>query len=335
MILTANNQRVQHIITTSPVKPSTKLKKERLEKFQSIIQAAGQFLSELFPNKQQQVLDEIIFLTSGCGIAKIGADVLANRAGVSIRTVSTAVKKIKQDGQFLVARLNVGGARKYVFIDKLHINFKEIMDYVFSLDAEQFAYQFAEQVFPESLESVSTNDEKQVSNYNNSFITQANNSFVNNNYIYNAHEENVSGEEQEMYIQQYGTEYQIKFFNLMKLWPLPVVLEKDLHKLSLAADMQNNKELEIAKNTFINLAKDLNKGLKITHSVRSMFVGAYENARRYAENGLGGPIELLDLNKYKYESQDHTELPYNFLTGKKQNIRMHNLFKDFFEDTFE
>ena len=135
MILTASNERVQaYLLGNTP--PTTTAKEKRLEKFQKLLETIGTFLSELFPNKQNHVLDEILYLTSGCGICKIGADRLAERAGVSERTASTAVYKLKQTNQFIVARINSGRAGKYIFVDKLHPNFKEIMDFVFNVDME-------------------------------------------------------------------------------------------------------------------------------------------------------------------------------------------------------
>lgn len=69
----------------------------------------------------------------------------------------SAVKALKQTGEFIVARLikTQGGAGKYIFIDKKHADFKEIMSEVFSLSdyqiAELNAEQFAEQKKTESL----------------------------------------------------------------------------------------------------------------------------------------------------------------------------------------
>ena len=280
--LTASNERVQHFIYTSPVKPSTKLKTVRLGLFEDIIKRAGKFISELFPNKQQKVLDEIIYLTSGCGIAKIGSDVLADRAGVSVRTVNTVVKKLKDDGQFLVARINRSRAGKYIFVDKLHSNFKEIMDYVFSKNAEQFAYHFAEQVLSESLDTVRVKDENTVSNYNNSF-----NSFktcpINNNYIYKESENLEAVQEQPKQDEQvkspYLNNYQSQLYDIIQIMEqFPAEIKSNANSLCLSVDIQNTKQFVQAKDSLKNLAMDLQEGLEIKESLRAVFSKAYKKA---------------------------------------------------------
>lgn len=280
--LTARNERVQHFIYTSPVKPSTSLKKARLGLFEDIIKRAGKFISEIFPNKQQQVLDEIIYLTSGCGIAKIGSDVLADLSGVSVRTVNTVVKKLKEDGQFLVARINKSRAGKYIFVDKLHANFKEIMDYVFSENAEQFAYQFAEQLLNESIEAVSAKDEKTVSNYNNSFNSFKTSS-LNNKYIYNNKFENCEAikdepKQSELEPSPYLNNYQTQLYKLIMMMPFPTVLKENANTLCLSVNIQNAKQFVQAKDSLKNLAMDLHDGLEIKKSLRAVFSGAYEKS---------------------------------------------------------
>lgn len=281
--LTASNERVQHFIHTSRVKPSTKLKASRMSLFEDIIRRAGKFISELFPKKQQQVLDEIIYLTSGCGICKIGSDVLANRAGVSVRTVNTVVKKMKDDGQFMIARINRSRAGKYIFVDKLHANFKEIMDYVFSENAEQFAYQFAEQVFHESLDVVSTNDENSVSNYNNSFNLFKTSS-LNNNSIYNMQFENLKEVVQEQSKQDvqgpspYLDKYQSQLYKIIMMQPWPNVMKDNANNLCLSIDIQNAKQFVQAKDSLKNLAMDLHEGLEVKESLRAIFSKAYKKA---------------------------------------------------------
>lgn len=303
--LTASNERVQHFIYTSPVKPSTRLKKARLGLFEDIIKRAGKFISEIFPNKQQQVLDEIIYLTSGCGIAKIGSDVLADLSGVSVRTVNTVVKKLKEDGQFLVARINKSRAGKYIFVDKLHANFKEIMDYVFSENAEQFAYQFAEQLLNESIEAVSVKDEKTVSNYNNSFNSFKTSS-LNNKYIYNNKFENREAikdepKQSELEPSPYLNNYQIQLYKLIMMMPFPTVLKENANTLCLSVNIQNAKQFVQAKDSLKNLAMDLHDGLEIKKSLRAVFSGAYEKS-----------IIRPTLKKIE-ESIDNTVPPFTFL----------------------
>ncbi|MGE7625102.1 hypothetical protein ACQKMD_19360 [Viridibacillus sp. NPDC096237] len=77
------------------------------------------------------MLDEIIYMTSGCGVWKMGSDTLARRAKVSQSTVFNAVRALKQTDLFVVGRLADDNAGKYIFVNKLHPNFEDIMKEVF------------------------------------------------------------------------------------------------------------------------------------------------------------------------------------------------------------
>ena len=175
-VLTATNERVQSYLNGQGIKPNTQAKKARMEMLKDLVASFGQFISELFPNKQAKVLDELVYLTAATGIAKISAENLAKRANVSQRTVSTVVSKLKKTGDYIVARLNAGQAGKYIFVDKKHTNFENIMQFVFGKDATQFATQNASQfaslenrevLVPQAIES--ENDALNYFNCSNSF----------------------------------------------------------------------------------------------------------------------------------------------------------------------
>ncbi|PEQ44395.1 cytosolic protein, partial [Bacillus cereus] len=89
----------------------------------------------------------------------------------SIRTVNSAVRALKATGEIVVGGL-ADGKNKYVFVLKMHPNFTTIMKEVFYIDTEQIAElnaeQVAEQENAETVEAVSLDDEKTISNYNNS-----------------------------------------------------------------------------------------------------------------------------------------------------------------------
>lgn len=291
MILTASNERVQAYLLGN-IPPTTTAKKKRLEKFEKLLHTFGLFLSELFPNKQKNVLDEILYLTSGCGICKIGADRLAERAGVSERTVSTAVRQLKTTDQYIVARINSGNAGKYIFVDKLHPNFKEIMDFVFNLDAEQFAYQVASLQQAENLDITVSNNTKSDSNYSSSFIKT---SFLHNNSSLNEMDnEAIQGiqkaideepalnlDTQKEYLNEYATnEYQHLIFDTMRIFPLHKELENNLYKLSLRVGSNATiKEFNIAKNVMFELNMQLIQSTtEIKHSTVALFSSMYKKA---------------------------------------------------------
>lgn len=168
--LTAYNQDVQRFIRTAE---STSISKESIYKaIEEKVFSTGESFSRMFPNRQRQVLDEVVYLTRSTGVWTIGRDKLAERAGCGVRTVASAVKAIKDTGLFLVARLANQRAGKYIFVLKSHPNFQRILKEVFfveeSTEIEDIAHHSAPQIAPlqnpESLVAVRTNSEKQDSN---------------------------------------------------------------------------------------------------------------------------------------------------------------------------
>lgn len=291
MILTATNERVQsYLLANKP--PTTKAKETRLDLFKQLIQKKiGVFLSELFPRKQEQVLDEILYLTSGSGIAKIGADRLAERADVSARTISTVVNKLKKTDQFIVARINNGQAGKYIFVDKLHPNFKEIMNVVFNIDAYQLAYQFASLEKSETVDTTDSNGDILGSNHLSSII---NTSFLNNKYNNNQLDNDAVQEiqkeidnepvmdlnEQQKMIEQYATnEYQKLYFKTMNMIPLHEEIMSSLYKMALRVGSDaTNKHFHAAKTATLELNMQLHqRTTNIRESVISLFTTMYKN----------------------------------------------------------
>lgn len=171
-VWTVSNERVQMILDQS-AKPNKTAKKTRWEMLKATIAQIGEFFSEFFPNKQRDVLDEIVYMTAATGIAKIGAATLAKNADASERTVSTVVNKLKKIGDYLVAR--IGQAGKYVFIDSKHANFQTIIEFLFGTNAPLVAASLAvpnakpvaTPKIPQPVEPQAFEAPKELSNYNN------------------------------------------------------------------------------------------------------------------------------------------------------------------------
>ena len=104
-VLTATNKKVQLYLTYSAEKPTTYIKNQRLEQLEETLWNRDLDIDVLFPNKQKLVLDYILYVTAATGISKVGADRIAERCNVSVRTVKTVVKTLKSLDEFLVARL--------------------------------------------------------------------------------------------------------------------------------------------------------------------------------------------------------------------------------------
>lgn len=313
VLLTAKNDRVQAYLNYYPLNSTTakqeakELKNKRFELFKKLtFEKLNRFITELFTKKQLDVLDEILYLTSRSGVWKISMNSLAKKANCSPRTVGYAVKKLKSTDQFIVARLGDRKAGIYVFIDKLHKNFSDVMEFIFKQDATQFAYHFATLENPETLDTPSDKAENQVPNDNNSFNPILSNNLSNsinsyksithnnkhvlkqtgneNDFTGNTNEEQnkvveekiLSLEEQKNQLKQYAkNEYQEELFNFICSFPkLPQIISDNAYKIALAlGDNATNKDYFYAKKVISEMIIDVtDKKLKITKSVRAYFI---------------------------------------------------------------
>lgn len=159
---TTTNKRVQFYLTYSDKRASKHLKIKRMQQLEQDLEKRGEYIDELFQRKTIRVLDEIAYLTTMCGVIKIGADRLANNADVSVRTVYNAVKTIKTNAVgFYVGYLK--NSHKYVFVDLKHKDAKAMLADLFKLSereiAELFAVHFAvhENVAKPVVSTVETN----------------------------------------------------------------------------------------------------------------------------------------------------------------------------------
>lgn len=287
--LTATNQRVQFYLTYTTERPSTLAKRSRLKTLRSSLEERNVMLDELFPRKQLAVLDRILYITSGAGIAKVGADNLALKCDVSIRTVTNAVRALKQTGEFIIARLikSQGGAGKYIIVDKKHVNFREIMREVFCISdykiAQLNAEQFAEQKSNESFEAVSLEDEKQSSNYNISYISKQ----VKDKYISgvaNAIKEEIEKKptpSREYVIEYASNPFQIDFYDVLNSMPYQKVIKSVQHILALRIGSDCDAiRFRKAKDIVHSIAMQLADGY-VFENIVATFSAALEKAVQY------------------------------------------------------
>lgn len=291
--LTATNQRVQFYLTYTTERPSTSAKRSRLNAFRLSLEERNIMLDEAFPNKQRDVLDHIIYITSAAGIAKVGADKLAERCGVSVRTVTSAVRALKESGEYIVARLikSHGGAGKYVFVDKKHDNFREIMREVFSLsdyklaqlNAEAIAEQNEPKTSSESLVQQGLEGEKQTPNLNISFISkQVKNKYVSE--VASAVKEEIEKKEEpnREYIVEYASNpYQIAFYDVLNSMPYQNSIKSVQHVLALRIGSDcDAKRFSKAKDIIHSIAMQLSDGY-VFKNIVSTFTAALEKAVQY------------------------------------------------------
>lgn len=270
--LTANNQRVQNYIMHSNHKPSTKKTKDRMALLSVTLESNGRFFSEVFPAAQARVVDEIIFLTSGCGIAKIGSDRLADRSDVSVRTVTSAVRTLKDMNQFIVARIASGRAGKYIFVDKCHTNFEQIMKDVFSINAELFA----ELKNSQNTDTIGSNGKKLSPNHY-IYLKHALTNYISYQLIQNEIDKDKPKTiaEQRDYINTYGTNpFQELFFEFIVSMPYADVFiqHASVIALRLGSDA-DSKRFAIAKDVINNMAIQHSEGARFDKLVASFSAG--------------------------------------------------------------
>ncbi len=78
---------------------------------------------------------------------------------------------------------------------------------------------------------------------------------------------------------EYMNEYQVMLFDFMNSLPLADNLKDELHKVVLAAQVQNAPDFIKAKNVLFKIAMDIKEGtLTIASTLRAVFTGAYNKA---------------------------------------------------------
>ena len=294
-VLTATNKKVQLYLTYSAEKPSIKLKQYRMELLEQALEQKGLEISEVFPNKQKIILDYILYITAAKGISKVGADRIAERCNVSVRTVKTVVKTLKSLDEFMVARLisSTGGIGKYIFIDKKHNNFKAIMSEVFSLSDVEIALHFAQQNQAENLGINGSKATKESSNYINNKTRKINIYNMASNDINSLktsidQEETLILEKQKERLLEYATnEYQIALFDFLSTMPcLATEISNNLYKLALSIGHEATaRHFHIAKNILLDFnIRLLERSLVISTSIRALFEQKYLEQLKRPQN---------------------------------------------------
>ena len=283
---TATNKRVQTYLTYTTEKPTTALKQQRLEQLEESLAEGNIMLDELLPNKQLNVVDLLLYLTSGSGITKVGAERLAEKCECSVRTVYSAIKGLKSTNEFIVGRLikTKGGAGKYIFVDKKHPNFREIINELFFLSdskiTELNAEQFAEQKNMEGVAAVSVEGQKQTSNIDIFSFKQAN-----NNNVYKDIQNVIEKESKNTreYVEEYASNpYQIALYDFLELFPLHDSIKAV--KSVLALRMGSNataKTLVKAKDLIVEMSKRISEGYSYDKGVVAAFSGGLNKAMTY------------------------------------------------------
>lgn len=301
--LTTTNQRVQFFISYGD-QCARDSKFKRLKRLEDDLLAKGQYITELFPRKQWQLLDEIVYNTAANGICKIGTDTLSAKIGVSARTISTFNRTLEGTGQYIIGRLRNSKTNcgKLVYVDVLHPNFKEIMRECFLLSANQIAELIAEQEEPTNVDTTPLNDEKQTRNLN---ILNKKTRNKNNN-IYKAIRENVEEkafkENSKEYVEQYATNSrQIAFYDLLDGMPMPKAIDdlKAVLALRIGSDC-DDKRFVAAKGLIMHMALRIKDGF-IYDNIVAAFTAGLLNAESYESIKQPTPtVEVPAFARYNW-----------------------------------
>lgn len=308
-ILTAYNKDVQRYFQGSNC---NKIRKETIiSAIEERVFEMGQSFSKLFPTKKAMVLDEIVFLLSGTGICKIGAEKLAEKVGCSVRTVKGAVASIKETDEILVARLADKKAGKYIFVYKQHPNFKEILREVFFIDSlpesEENALPVAPQFAPLQNavppEAVGLKGENQSSNHINFFNSLQEKEFIQQsieNDVQNSGKNQSSLAEQREKIVKYGAnENQLWFFDMVSGENLPEQVKTVVGILALRLGMDTDRQNALkGYRLAFKIALNIRDGVRI-ESVPAVFSdGLNKPLNSYATKEMPAPKPTVKKVKF-------------------------------------
>ncbi|MCS5501942.1 helix-turn-helix domain-containing protein [Lysinibacillus sp. A4] len=111
---------------------------------------------------------------------------------------------------------------------------------------------------------------------------------------------------------EWMNEYQVMLFDFMNSLPLADNLKDELHKVVMAAQVENAPDFIKAKNVLFKIAMDIKEGiLTVTSTLRAVFVGAFNKA-----------VERSSMKQYNSSSIEETadrERPvpfYNWLNER-------------------
>lgn len=133
--------------------------------------------------------------------------------------------------------------------------------------------------------------------------------------------------EQEENKKAYMNKYQEMLFDFMNSLPMEDELKDQLHKAVLATDLNNISDFIKAKNVIFKIISDIAEGtLRITNTLRSVFVGAYNKSieRSYKKTSTSSTVEEQPrvskpvkfynwLEEVEYRPQDNNSDHYSNL----------------------
>lgn len=301
--LTVYNEKVQTYIAP----PNRKHKEQRLDAIIDFVRETGAIFEQLFTDAKKRVLDEILYLSSGSGICKIGGERLAEKCNVSIRTVRAAVAEIKKTGEIVVARLANEHAGKYVFVDVGHADYEWIMRDVFNVNARQDARHIARLENSASLERVGSEGENEA--LNGLTLLSLRPATKNNKYINN----NAPLEAESEKIKTYANQDAIALYErIVNDVTISDEIKDEAYNITLALSDAETIDSDLAIEHIRKINYDLKTHLRINKSVRATFKAAYTKALEYKDTQIARMQTQLK-NRYTEQLNSMTyamDLPF-------------------------
>ena len=216
------------------------------------------------------------------GICKLKAETIANKIGVSVRTVMRAIKKLveleviqKENGTklngikgastYIVLPCNVISGMSHRVISGEHCNIN-------GSEGENENAGMSHRVISGNPCHINVCEGKNEAEYINSFNIFKT-STLNNIYLYALEHEN------------FMNEYQKQLVELLNSFGLDKILGEELHKVVLATEINSVEDFHFAKGIIFNIARDLESGrLTPQTTIRAIYKGAYNKKIERMEN---------------------------------------------------
>jgi len=231
------------------------------------------------------------------GTCHLRNETIAKEVGVSLFTVSRAIKKLvelKIIGKANRSKLNgIKGANIYYFLPQNDVSDMMHREEVVEDSNGEDSEEISEDVSIKSFYLLKTSNLQEIYN--------------------NAHAEKEARKE-------YMNEYQVMLFDFMNSLPLADNLKDELHKCVMALQVNSVPDFIKAKNVLFKIAMDIKEGvLTVASTLRAVFVGAYSKA-----------VERLNskYNKSSYiKETPNRERPvpfYNWLNERDSNTQVNS-----------
>ncbi|MFG3613071.1 helix-turn-helix domain-containing protein [Rummeliibacillus stabekisii] len=198
------------------------------------------------------------------GACHLKNETIAKEVGVSLITVSRAIKKLvelKIIGKENKVKLNgIKGANVYYFLPQ-----NDVSSVTYREEATQTNKDKGLNVVEE---------EGSIKSFN--LLKQA---LQNNNIYSNEDNEPVSEESKEQKIKQYGNEYQQSLYNVIRMMPFAESIVNAAYEISLALVMETKEDFILAKDTIKRVSMDMLSHLRVSSTARAVVEAAYNKAR--------------------------------------------------------